>query len=149
MSFFLGNPTWRVHKVSSINEQAWLERSAQTQSNTDSFCQFNVWQEDASFTNSKYTMHTPPGENEYISVNVSLFVIYSIYTYIPEPTPSPLPQPPLVCKQQGVPLYNINCILFLNPQLNFQCLQSDNLCQITRRDFPWKVAVTVTHCVGK
>lgn len=26
-------------------------------------------------------MHTPPGENEYISVNVSLFVIYIIYTF--------------------------------------------------------------------
>ena len=36
-------------------------------------------------------MHTPPGENEYISVNVSLFVIYIIYTYIPTPTH---PQPP-------------------------------------------------------
>lgn len=34
-------------------------------------------------------MHTPPGENEYISVNVSLFVIYIIYTYIPDPTPQP------------------------------------------------------------
>lgn len=26
-------------------------------------------------------MHTPTGENEYISVNVSLFVIYIIYKY--------------------------------------------------------------------
>lgn len=81
MSFFLETPRGGVHKVFYINEQAWLERSAQTQSNTDSFCQFNVRQEDGSFTNSKYTMHTPPGENEYISVNVSLFVIYTIYTY--------------------------------------------------------------------
>lgn len=32
-------------------------------------------------------MHTPPGENEYISVNVSLFVIYIIYMYplLPHP----------------------------------------------------------------
>lgn len=85
MYFFLWNPMWWVHKVSYINEQAWLERSAQTLSNT--FSQFNVWQEDASFTNSKYTMHIPPGENEYISVNVSLFVIYIIYTYPLQPSP--------------------------------------------------------------
>lgn len=36
-------------------------------------------------------MHTPPGENEYISVNVSLFVIYIIYTYLLPPShPRPL-----------------------------------------------------------
>lgn len=85
--FFLETPREGVHKVSYINEQAWLERSAQTQSNTESFCQFNVWQEDGSFTNSKYTMHIPPGENEYISVNVSLFVIYIIYTFPLHPRP--------------------------------------------------------------
>lgn len=34
-------------------------------------------------------MHTPTGENEYISVNVSLFVIYIIYKYPLDPQPRP------------------------------------------------------------
>lgn len=93
MSFFVcvETPHEGVHKISYINEQAWLERSAQAQ--TQTFCQFNVWHEDhGSFTNSTYTMHTPPGENEYISVIASLFVIYIIYISftsltLPPPTP--------------------------------------------------------------
>lgn len=34
-------------------------------------------------------MHTPTGENEYISVNVSLFVIYIMYKYPLHPRPCP------------------------------------------------------------
>lgn len=92
MSFFPSNPMCWSSKVSYSNEQACLERSAHTLSNNDSVYQFEVsiWQEDASFTNSKYIIHIPPGEDEYISVNVSLFVIY-ICTCIPStPPPQPL-----------------------------------------------------------
>lgn len=65
-------------------------------------------------------MHTPPGENEYISVNVSLFVIYIIYTFPLHPRPHPYPSAttsPYNANKRSLPppsisFYNINCILF-------------------------------------
>lgn len=48
-----------------------------------------------------------------------------------------------------ISFYNINCVLFLNPQLNFQCLQSDStncVAKITRRDFVKGYSYNYTLC---
>lgn len=76
-------------------------------------------------------MHTPPGENEYISVNVSLFVIYIMYTYPINPPNCPQPSATTsACNVNrrsppSVTFDYINCILF-QFLLIFQRLQSDN-----------------------
>lgn len=81
--FFLRNPVEGYIKYFTYMNRRVRGLHRQTQTHFPN----PMWQEDASFTNSKYTMHTPPGENEYISVNVSLFVIYIIYTYLIPPKP--------------------------------------------------------------
>lgn len=84
-------------------------------------------------------MHTPPGENEYISVNVSLFVIYIMYTFPlhPWPTHIPLPRPPFIMQIGCSPIsiYNINWILFLNPRLYPQLLHSVQFVSLKLQNF--------------
>lgn len=53
-------------------------------------------------------MHTPTGENEYISVNVSLFVIYIMYKYPLYPQTRP---PILTGGLSRISFYNINGLL--------------------------------------
>lgn len=83
-------------------------------------------------------MHTPTGENEYISVNVSLFVIYIMYKY--PLYPKPVPQSLL-----GVfPEFHFTILIVFS----FKSSTSTKcVAKITR--FLWKVTVIITHCVGK
>lgn len=101
--FFLRNPVEGYIKYFTYMNRRVRGLHRQTQTHFPN----PMWQEDASFTNSKYTMHTPPGENEYISVNVSLFVIYIIYTYL-------ILQAAHVLCSEGLPklILAYHCILF-------------------------------------
>lgn len=58
------------------------------------------------------------------------FTLYTHFPYIPDPYPSATTSPYNANRRRPPPpqisFYNINCILFLSPQLNSQLLQSDS-----------------------
>lgn len=94
-------------------------------------------QEDASFTNSKYTMHTPTGENEYISVNVSLFVIYIMYKYPLFPLK---PRPQSLLGGEGViPKFNFTILIVFSfkssTQFPASAIRRYKLCRLKLLDF--------------
>lgn len=69
-------------------KRKWRE-VPQTLTNTDSFYPIRVCQEDASFTNSKYTMHIPLGKmNTFL-----LTCLYLSFTYVHASLMSPAPAP--------------------------------------------------------
>lgn len=84
-------------------------------------------------------MHTPPGENEYISVNVSLFVIYIIYTYPINPPNHPQPSATTsACNVNrrsppSVTFDYINCVLSI-PRLKFSNVCNQTIQSVTGQD---------------
>lgn len=96
-------------------------------------------------------MHTPPGETEYISVNVSLFVIYIIYTFplFSPPQPRHSATPP---QKNGhftiLIIITIIIIAFSFTSLTF-AIRQHNLCCSKYMIFVRGYTYIYTLCLGK
>lgn len=97
------------------------------------------------------TLCTLPLEKMNTFLLTCLYLSFTVCTRIPY---IPHPRQPPPCNANRLHFYNINCILFLNPQLNFQknkkesAIRQYNLCRSDYKTwFCERFTLTVTHCV--